>query len=459
MLIMKRPRFLSIVLLLLIELCFALASPLDSSLQMLSCMSVIALLLSIGILCKTHGLSAMTIFAISLAVMHCGQIAILAVDGAFPRALRTSVAIGEGYVYSAEAIRYVTHACLITNIWVACFEKASTKSEGIRCEQKMSLTSVGWCFVVGVFLLSCLSDLVKAIQVAALGYGGGYKQANTLLFYMDLLYPLVLFLTIAIYADDIRYIKAVFWINIVKSVFSMLVIGSRGKVALSIIIMTYLILRMTNNPNVKRYIRKYLILIGIGGIIVLPFSGLLRVNTSLSFSEFIREVNPISYSLTEFGGTIVNITLAIPNMKALNTSEFFTAFLTIIPAANLFVGSGVSAYGANYANYLNTVGGRQLGGSIIGEGLFWFGEAGGIIYLLIVATVAILVLNRINGKQTKMGITSTVCSLYLFYNICLHIRGAIVDTATGIKLMIYFYVLFLLVGKYLIKVSYSQTQA
>ena len=313
--------------------------------------------------------------------------------------------------------------------------------------------------MTGVFFLSCLSDLVKATQVAALGYAGGYKQTNTLLFYMDLLYPLVLFLVIVVYADHIRYIKVIFWFNIVKSVFSMLVIGSRGKVALSIIIMTYLILRMTNKLEVKRYIRKYLIWIGVGGIIVLPFSGLLRVNTSLSFSEFIREVNPISYSLTEFGGTIVNITLAIPNMKALNTSEFFTAFLTIIPAANLFVGNGISDYGANYANYLNTVGGRQLGGSIIGEGLFWFGEAGGIIYLLIVTSVAILILNRINGKQTKMSIASTVCSLYLFYNICLHIRGGIVDTATGIKLMIYFSIMFLLFGKYLIKASCSQIKA
>ena len=455
MLIMKRTRFFSVVLLILIELCFALLSPLNCSLQELSCIAVIALLLSIGVLIKSQGgLSAMTIFAISLAVMHCGQIAILAVDAPFPKALRTSVAIGGGYPYSAEAIRYVTHACLITNIWIACMEKASGKSEGIRKRQQMHLTALGWCFVVGVFLLSCLSDLVKATQVSALGYAGGYKQTNTLLFYMDLLYPLVLFLAIDVYADNVRYIKTIFWVNIVKSIFSMLVIGSRGKVALSIIIMAYLILRMTNNPEVKQYIRKYLLLISVGGILILPFSGLLRVNTSLSFSEFIREVNPLSYSLTEFGGSIVNVTLAIPNIQCLNIAQFFSAFLTIIPAANLFVGSGVSMYGANYANYLNTVGGRQLGGSIIGEGLFWFGEVGGIIYLLIIVSVAILIMNRINVKQTKMSIGSTVSGLYLFYNICLHIRGAIVDTATGIKLIIYFYIMFLLVGKHLIKVNY-----
>lgn len=396
---------------------------------------------------KCVKLSGGFIYYVCVVVMHVGQILMVALKCKFPLILKSSIAIGEEYLYSKEAIIYTTWACLIIAIVSILLEKNKEVYEDIETfEGYIGISKLGWILVIAIILLSSISDIVKAAQVKAVGYALGYHQNITLLYYADLLFPLFIFCIIATYRNNERYMHFVFWGIIIKSAFSAVFIGSRGDAVLNIVMSVYAIHKLSSNSNVKKYIIKYFMFIVFAGLVVLPFTGLLRGNSSITLSEFFNEYNSITYSLTEFGGTIVNVRLAAANVQALPSRHFLYSLLSILPLSTVFFPTLTSSYGGNYAAYLNTRGGIGLGGSVIGEGLFWFGKIGGLVYITVIVLIAIFAVNATKKSNNRRQIEINIVALYLLHCIFSQIRGTISDTLVGVKFAIYFLIIFKLVG-------------
>ena len=62
-------------------------------------------------------------------------------------------------------------------------------------------------FSIGIIgILTILSDVLRVISVAAVGYGAGYKQTNTILYYADMVFTICLFLLISTYKNNKKVI-------------------------------------------------------------------------------------------------------------------------------------------------------------------------------------------------------------------------------------------------------------
>lgn len=396
------------------------------------------------------------LYYVCLAFMHCGQMIILAFKMNFSDARKSSIALGNDYSYSNEAIRFVVLCLLVVAIIISFFEKDYQDDE-IICDNyfhdsvQLNLTGIGWMVLGFLMMLTFVSDVIRIIQVSALGYGEGYRQTNTLLYYADLLFPLCTYIIISAYRENIKVIRRVFLLVVFRALVCALFIGSRSEAVLEIIIAAYAILKLTSTQEITKFVKRSLLVIGVSAVVLLPFTGLSRNMTSLTLSEFLETNNPITYSLTEFGGTIINVRLGIQYSGGLDVSEFFKSFASIIPMSGTFLPFLRTTYGNSYAAYLNAARGLGgLGGSSIGEAAFWFGTgAGGLIYVGIIAFIVIACMNALRNKHQTENIIRNATVLFLLYDVFYMIRGSVASLQGGIKIALYFWIILKLFSRYL----------
>ena len=369
-------KFICAIALIIITLLFASLNK-QTPLVELSKWSTYSLILALLLLWfGKRRLTGGILYYLCLSFMHCGQVYIIAFGMEFSQTRKSNISLGTSLPLSQEAVYFTTICCLIAAIIICMFEnnekvnisKNESEFKNIR------LTSLGWLAVSAICILTIISDLVRIRQVATLGYGLGYRQTNTLLYYADLLFPLAMFLVISIYKNDWKTLSKVLAFVIIRSGIVAFLVGSRSNAVLDILLSSFAIVKLTNNQNIRKNTFRIVGIIFLTGIIILPFTGLLRNVGSLTLGEFLKTNNPISYSLTEFGGTIINVRLGIEYKHSLSLGTYFSSFLSIIPLSSMFFSSVISTYGGSYSTYLNTVHGGGLGGSIIGEAAFWFGN-------------------------------------------------------------------------------------
>lgn len=409
--------------------------------------AVLVLLLSF------RGITGGILYFLCLILMHCGQIFMLAVGMEFPAILTTSIALGDKYPHSLEAVRFTTVACMIVALILVLAGKREQADEKqiADTDEELSISWIGWCMVAGVAILAVISDIVRAWQVAEVGYAEGFQQHNVILFYADMLFPLFCYLVIAAYKNKAKAVLAVLMVILARAAFSIFFIGSRGQAVLDIIMGYYATTVLTSDRKIKRFANILFYSIAGAGVLVLPLAGLLR-GDALTTEAFFDAYKPIEYSLTEFGGSVVNVRLAIPTHGDIPVSEFFLHFLALVPASTHLFPFLTDSYGGNYALYLNTAGGDRLGGSVFGEAAFWFGNSvGGWLYVAVIAVVLILCINALSkGSSGKTIIRNTVL-LYLISCIFFQVRGTVSDLLAGVKIAIYFWIIFFFLEKYLFK--------
>jgi hypothetical protein len=388
--------------------------------------------------------------------MHCGQMAILAFGLEFSEVRRTSIALGSDYAYSNEAIRFVVLSLLTAAIIIAFFEKEHLENAYDidvynNSDGQLSLTNLGWLVLVFLIAMTFLSDVIRIVQVAALGYGEGYRQTNTILYYAELLFPLCTYLIIAVYRNNFKIVRRTFLLIIFRALICALLIGSRSTAVLEIIIAAYAVLKLTSSQETVKMLKKFLIVIGGATVILLPFAGLSRNITSLTMSEFLETNNPIIYSLTEFGGTIINVRLGIQYNGMLDLSEFFKSFACIIPLSGKFLPFVKTTYGNSYAAYLNYVRGfGGLGGSSIGEAAFWFGTGFvGLFYTGLIALIVVICMNALKNNHQNENAIKNATILFFLYDAFYTVRGSVASLQGGIKIALYFWILLKLFSKYL----------
>lgn len=392
-----------------------------------------------------------------LAFMHCGQMIILAFGMEFSEVRKSSIALGNDYNYSNEAVRFVVLSLLVVAIIICFFEKDYQYDE-LVCDNyynnestRLCLTGIGWMVLGLLMMLTFVSDIIRIIQVSALGYGEGYRQTNTFLYYADLLFPLCTYIIISAYHDNLKVIRRIFLLVVLRALVCALFIGSRSEAVLEITIAAYAILKLTSMQKIVKFVKRFLLIIGVSAVVLLPFTGLSRNVTSLTLSEFIETNNPITYSLTEFGGTIINVRLGIQYSDGLDVVEFFKSFASIIPMSGTILPFLRTTYGNSYVSYLNTARGfGGLGGSSIGEAAFWFGTgAGGLIYVGVITLIVVACLNVLKNKHRIENVISNATVLFLLYDVFYMIRGSVASLQGGIKLALYFWVILKLFSKYL----------
>lgn len=403
-------------------------------------------------LLKNKAISCGVLFYLCLILMHCGQIFIIAFGWDFSSALKSSIAISNNISSSEETVRITTIGCLIISSVLLLFERSHLSRTNNHKQTQLKrfnntivgFSDAGWTIVIAVFMLACVSDVVRAIQVFNYGYSKGFQQSNILLYYCDLLYPLFLFTTISIYRNNSKVLTFSIALTIVRSVFSMFFIGSRGEAVLDVLLCVFAVISLSSNIKYIKSIKKVVAICFVSAIIVLPFTGLLRSNRDLSLVEFLVDYNPISYSLTEFGGSIINVRLGMEHSGSLPLESFFNSFQTILPLSTSLNPSVLGNYGNAYAMYLNSLynGSLHLGGSLIGEAVFWFGDgAGFVIYLSLFALILSLLFRILNGNGTDTKLIVFGPSFFLVHQMFYQIRGSISSFQTGMKLLLYFVII------------------
>ena len=397
------------------------------------------------------------LYVVCLVMMHFGQVVIIAMGLEFSEIRRTSISLGTGYPNSYEAIVFSTLACMIVGLVVIIFEKnyiVENRNDYISLgvQENYSITAFGWLIICVFFGLTFVSDLVRIIQVSALGYGDGYRQTNTLLYYADLLFPMCVFLIISTYRDNQKVLWRVIVGVIIRAAYCALLIGSRSEAVLDIIMCTFAIVKLSNDYYMRRKIQRLFVVLCAVGVLIIPFAGLARNLTTLTLKGFLSEYNPIIYSLTEFGGTIVNVRLAIEYQGGLGIPQFFLSFLSIFPMSGTLFPFLSTGLGGSYATYLNNVRGfGGLGGSVIGEAAFWFGTSfGGLLYMAFIAIVVVSCLNQLNRSRNTAGVFKCTVILFLLYDVFYQIRGTVASLEGGIKLALYFGILFYFFGNKII---------
>lgn len=392
------------------------------------------------------------LFYACLLVMHCGQIILIAFNMNFSSSLKTSIAIGDALSHSNKTVAVTTFLCLIISLIICIVENRDTIPQDLMItnHENVKLTQVGWLAVYGIIGLTVISDIVRIAQVSVVGYAYGYHQNNTILYYADFLFPLCYFLIITVYKNDWKVIRNVFFLVAFRDVYCAFLIGSRGEAVLDIIMCVFAISRITTNIEIKTKIKRIFIFACIAGIVLLPFTGLLRADRSLSFSDFLKENNPLSYCLTEFGGSIINVKLAIENQQALPLSNFWSSFLSIIPMSTSFIPSIATNYGNAYASYLNIGFGGGLGGSVLGEAIFWFGEGvGAVCYVTVYTLIITMCMNKLSKDNRSMSFINNTVILFLLYEMFYQIRGSVSSFQSGLKMLIYFWIIMTLFNKYI----------
>ena len=429
--------------------------------------SSIVVIISLACLWRSFGtFNGALIYYACLAFMHCGQIIMIALNLPFPSVLRSSIVLGFTTENEFVAIKFTTISCLVCSLILYIFSNSKEEKKVNNQPLQINgyeLTQIGWAIYIIILALSITSDITKAIAVNKIGYLLGFRQTNGILYYADMLLPLFTFFTLSIYRNNVKINKIVFLIMIFKSGFSAFFVGTRSTAVLSILMVAYAIYRLSERSENKRWIKKTCIILFLAGIIALPLSGLLRTKDVNGIVDFITNYNPISYSLTEFGGSINNVKQSSQFFydKEISVVEFYKSFLTILPLSTIVFPNVVGTYGNAYANYINSrvgvfEGGGGAGGSVLGEGVFWFGPGiGGYVYIVIITLIVIWCFKKLNNNRSKNRLLFDPLVMFLLYELFYQIRGTIQSVQTGIKLGVYFYIIFICFRSILYKETFS----
>lgn len=451
-----RANFYSGIYVILIFCVYCVNTQKDDNLRVLCIKSVIAIICAILVaIWKSKKITGGLLYCLCLTFMHMGQVVVIAFNMEFTQQLRSSVAIGNGIPNSLQAVHFSTLACIITIMTVCFIENNSVTTadtymlSDMEAKHPIRMKSAGKLFVVLIGALAILSDLIRVVSVATVGYGAGYKQTNIILYYADMVFMICIFLIISAYKNNFKVIRYLMFFVLVRAAVSAFFIGTRSDAVLNIIMCVFAVRKLTTDMEIKNRVSRFFMWIIIIGIIALPFTGIARNNTSLTLSSFFHEYNPISYSLTEFGGTIVNVCKGIAQSGELPLSEFFKSFLSIIPMSTTLIPGLQTNYGGSYAAYLNINFNGGLGGSLIGESVFWFGTGTlGLFYVMIIAAIVAICMNILEKNCFNNGVASNTAILFLLYEMFYHIRGSVSDFQSGIKLAIYFFIILKITWKY-----------
>lgn len=450
-----KANFYSGICTLLILIMYVLFTQKDNDLKMLCVKSVLAVVCAILVaFWKSRKVTGGLLYCLCLAFMHMGQVLIIAFGMEFTKQLKSSIAIGSGVANSIPAVHFSTLACLVTFMMMCFIETNNIIVDNnalmiVKKKEQMRIHPIALVFIGFIGILTILSDILRVISVNAVGYGAGYKQTNTTLFYADMLFTICLFLLISAYKNNKKVIKYIMFFVLFRSAVSAFFIGARSDAVLNIIMCVFAVTKLTTDVRIKNGVLRSFMWICVISVVVLPFTGITRNNASLTLASFFREYNPISYSLTEFGGTIVNVCKGIAQTGELPITEFFKSFLSIIPMSTTLIPSLQSNYGGSYAAYLNINFNGGLGGSLIGEAAFWFGTGfTGLVYVMVIAGIVAICMNILEQNRFNNRISSNTAILFLLYEMFYHIRGSVSDFQSGIKLAIYFFIILKFTWKY-----------
>lgn len=452
---MHKANFYSGIYTSLIYVIYFIITKNNSNLRNLCINSIIAIFSAILVtLWKSKKITGGLLYCICLIFMHLGQVVIVAFNMKFTQQLKSSIAIGETITNSSQAVRFSTLACLLTLIIVCFIENNTNENDyitaNLRLNYHIRFKPIAKIFVIFITTLTIIGDLIRVVNVATVGYGAGYKQTSTVLFYADMIFTICVFLLISVYKNNYKFLRNLMLFVIMRAIVSAFFIGARSDAVLNIIMCVFAIRKLSTSAEIKNRVTRLFIWILIIGIIALPFTGIARNNSSLTLSSFFKEYNPISYSLTEFGGTIINVCNGIAQYRKLPLSDFFNSFLSIIPMSTILFPGLVTNYGGSYAAYLNTIYHGGYGGSIIGESAFWFGDGSlGLIFVMVISLIVVICMNILEKKRIKNDIASNTAILFLLYEMFYYIRGSVSDFQAGIKLAIYFYIIIKFTRKYL----------
>lgn len=423
----------------LIALLFFIVLFLKLSLTILAIVNVFLLLLSLISLKKTQN-SIFTPFTIILACLylfHCGHLWLTLIETDVEKwdFLFNYTATDE---LQESVYAYITQL-LICFYLVGLYKLKPSLQVRTDC-LKFSSTSLIFNIVFGIIYIICLYyDSLRAIKVAAVGYGLGYTYESGFAFTLSAFLNGLFIFMFLVNRNNRNILLMLILMVLLRVYIVMFLVGNRGSSIVFVILVVYILSKYT---TFKTFFSNSAVIVVLVTLltIFLPLISLTRNDTIQvnSISDFIIKYNPISYFLGEFGFTVKTVILAfqhdIPEFR--NGAQFFYSSLAIFPASDAIFGSTYRNYVSisGELNHLESI--RGLGGSLIANVYVNFGNSTwGYIAFSMLAYLTCWFSNKLN--DARQSIYKFLLLFSMFAGMLTAVRGEWYDFVTQVKTMLY----------------------
>lgn len=425
----------------------------DLSLHVLAVLNILFFIFSFVSLARVqnNSFTPFSIILVSLFLFHCGHLWLNLLD--------TDVEKWEFlFDYSASLALQKKVYSYVTQLLICFYLVGLIKLRPVLDLQKdyfiFTSTSKFFNFIFFLaYFVSLYFDIMRAIKVAAVGYGLGYTYEFGFAFTLSAFLNGLFIFMFLVNRNNKKFLYLLISLVLLRIFIVMFLVGNRGGSIVFAILIVYILSKFTILKNFFSN-KSVIFLMVISMTIFLPLISLTRTDTIHvdSISDFIFKYNPISYFFAEFGSTIKTVILAfqydIPKFG--NGTQFFYSTLPIVPGSDALFGSVYREY-VSIGGELNKLASIQgLGGSLLANVYVNFGNAIlGFIAICFFARLTCLFSNRLNN--TNQSIYKLLLYSSMFAGMLTAVRGEWYDFVTQVKTMLYLILILWMFSKFGVK--------
>jgi len=287
---------------------------------------------------------------------------------------------------------------------------------------------------LGLFGLVLAGDAARAANVAALGYGEGYKFESSILYTANYLFPLAVIAIMITWRNARGFVGLVLAAALVRNLYVILAVQNRGQAVAESVV--FLLVWSTYFGFPKRWKLPSLIL-AVGALALLPYVSIMRSGMEdRNFIGFLLENDPVSVFLTEFGGTLASVAYAVQYVDAGGQTMGASYLVYLVGTAIPGLGSVLTAAAGQplTAEALNSYFGRTgLGGSFVADLILNLGTGPLTLGVSMALGFVLTLLARAQSDLTDRGPYRLIWSWFVYLGAIVVVRGYLTDLATAVK--------------------------
>lgn len=279
-----------------------------------------------------------------------------------------------------------------------------------------------------------LGDIERSVNVAALGYGDGYRINSPLLYAANGVFPMVVIGVLVTWRDRRKQAGVVLACALLRDLFVIIAVQNRGQSVSEVII--YLLI-WKRYYGFGRYAKWFAGAAVVGAVLLLPYVSFSRSDVvERTLGEFLIQNNALSIFLTEFGGSLSSVIYAAQYVSTGGDTMGASYFVVILGTALPILGSaltemvGAPLTGETMNSYFGRTG---LGGSFVADLLMNFGGMAFVVAVSLLMGVGLSLLARSLAKPIEGRTFSALWSWFLFLGSIIVVRGYLTELATVAK--------------------------
>lgn len=337
------------------------------------------------------------------------------------------------WVQRAATLALVVVMAVASGYLMACLVP---RASAVRASAPSALGGRGVWLGAGLALVgpAVMGDLQRAANVAALGYGDGYRLESPALYTVNAVFPIFVLGVLLTWRGNRVVAGAALAVALLRDLFVVTAVQNRGQSVAEAIVYVMIWSRHYGIGRLGRVVGAAAI---VGTVVILPFVSFTRSGAGeQDLAEFLIQNNPLSIFLTEFGGTLASAAYAAQYVDGGGSTLGARYFVSLIGEALPIVGTsiteaaGTPLTGEAMNSFFRRTG---LGGSFVADMFLNFGN----IAIVLVAAVLMGVLLNMLGRSIERPVEgrtfAALWSWYLFLGTVITVRGYLTDLATAAK--------------------------